>query len=69
MVFGPCWSENRVYTLLIFVLESGMVFEGTVGAYEPTGIILLFQIQMNKKEIEIKKLEMHLKKFFVCPLI
>ena len=44
-----------------------MIFVGTMGAYEP--IYCQCQIQMNKKEIEIYKHEMHLKKFFVCALI
>ena len=32
-VFGPFWSEYG-YTLFHFVVESGIVFEGTTGVYE-----------------------------------
>ena len=49
-----------------FVLESGMVFEGTTGVYER---IYRFQFQMSKKKIEICELEMHLMNLFVCVLI
>ena len=62
---------QRVWFLGIFGLkigyglELGMVFEGTTGVYE--GIYREFQ--MNKKGIEVCKLEMHLKKFFACALI
>ena len=44
------------------VRETGMVFEGTMGTYER--IDILFQFQMNKKELEICEFEMHLKKYF-----
>ena len=63
MNFGPFWSENRyIYTLPILVRETGMVFKGTMGTYER--IDILFQFQMNKKELEICEFEMHLKKYF-----
>ena len=44
---------KQVYTLPIFDLESGMVFEGTTGVYE----------RIYRKEIEICTLKMHLKIF------
>ena len=53
---------KQVYTLPILVRETGMVFEGTMGTYER--IDILFQFQMNKKELEICEFEMHLKKYF-----
>ena len=49
-----------------FGLESGMLFKRSTRAYEPTVIV---QFQMNKNEIEIWELEIHLKHYFVCDLI
>ena len=63
MVFGPFWSEYRYIHFAYFGLEWGMVFKATTGAYER--IYLSFQFQVNKKEIEIYKFEMHLKKFLL----
>ena len=51
--------------LLPFVLESGVVFEGTTKVLTH----LQLQFQMNKNEIEIGEFEMHLKNFSVCALI
>ena len=47
-----------------FDLKSGMVFEGTTGAYER-----IFVSIPNEKEREICEFEIYLKKFFVCALI
>ena len=50
-----------------FGLELGMVFERSTWAY--MNLLLSFQFQINKNEIEICELEMHLKNDFVCALI
>ena len=64
-VFGSFWSENG-YTLFPFWSGFGYGFQGNYGSVWK---YLSFQFQMNKKEIEICQIEMHLKKFFVCALI
>ena len=58
---------QRVWFLGLFSLKTGMVFEGTTGAYERSYPLVSYpQFQMNKNEFEF---EMHLKCFFVCVLI
>ena len=64
-VFGSFWSENG-YTLFPFWSGFGYGFQGNYGSVWK---YLSFQFKMNKKEIEICQIEMHLKKFFVCALI
>ena len=67
MGFGSVWSENG-YTLCPFWSEIGYGFRENYGSkHEWT--YLSFQFQMNKEEIEICEIEMHLKKLFVCALI
>ena len=63
-VFEPFWSENG-YRLCPFGLESGMVFEGTTGAYE--GIYRFNSKLIRKKERKICEVEMDLK--FFCLLL
>ena len=59
MVFGPFGLKTGIH-FAHYCLESGVVFEGTTGAYER----IYREFQMNKKEIEICEFEMHLEKFF-----
>ena len=44
-----------------FGVESSMVFEGVTGVHE---LKLSFQLQISKKEREIREFEMNLKNFF-----
>ena len=53
-------------------LESGMVFQGTTGVYEPSALVwtyLSFQFQMSKKEREIYDFEMDFKKYILLLFI
>ena len=60
------WAAPKDRALGLFGLKTFSSFwsgfEGTTGAYMYSS----FQFQMNKNEIEIYELEMHLKNFCLC---